>query len=149
MRSVILENHIPKSHFALIVTGVNADKAINFIEFSGFEEKLDTVMLPDRTRVTGQRSQPLEVKARIPAHHKDEIAALDAWLLRAKSKNTTGYKKTATLSFTSISDSLVSYSMNGMFPTGRATDDMMLENEADMATIEYTFSIDTASVQGA
>jgi len=140
MRGVLQPDHIPKNKFEFSVLGIIP---ITFTSVKGLEEKLDSVELPDKTRASGGRTGPSEIKCMLPAHHTAEFLALEAWFREGKDPVSPTYKKPATLNFPSISgQGGRSLSLIGVFITNRVMPDFEMKDSGEMAEIEYTFSID-------
>jgi len=140
MKGAIQGDHIPLNKYQLIVLGM---PELIFTEISGLEEELETVDLPDRTVASGGQTKTLEFTATLPAHHLIMQAAMELWFVEGRDPVASTYKKTATLILKSISGStLRTYSLLGLFVCKRATPDLEMANEGEMATIEWTFKAD-------
>jgi len=140
MKGAILGDHIPLNKYQLIVLGM---PELIFTEISGLEEELETVDLPDRTVASGGQTKTLEFTATLPAHHLIMQAAMELWFVEGRDPVASTYKKTATLILKSISGSTFrTYSLIGLFVCKRATPDLEMANEGEMATIEWTFKAD-------
>ena len=140
MKGAIQGDHIPLNKYQLIVLGM---PELIFTEISGLEEELETVDLPDRTVASGGQTKTLEFTATLPAHHLIMQAAMELWFVEGRDPVASTYKKTATLILKSISGSTFrTYSLIGLFVCKRATPDLEMANEGEMATIEWTFKAD-------
>jgi hypothetical protein len=141
LKGKILSNHIPKNNYELIVNGLS--QSILFTEIGGISEELEIVELPDRTVASGGNTKSTEMTAMQPSHHDVEVAQMEEWFKECQDPVAPTYKKTATLIKKAISGEIVrSYTLQGIFPKQRALQDLSLENEGEMDTIEWTFSID-------
>lgn len=140
IKSVILPDHIQVNKFELSVPGL---PPFTLMSLSGIEEELDVVDLPDRTTHTGGRTKPVEFEMSIPAHHQQEIAAMEIWVEENKDPVSLFAKKVGTL--TMFSQSLItqkSYMLEGLFPSKRTLPELELDNDGEMAMITYTMRAD-------
>ena len=137
IKGTIQQDHLQVNKFTLQVSGL---PPILFTTISGIEEELDTVELPDRTPQTGGRAKPVEFDATTPMHHKLEKAALDLWLRECTDPVSPLHKKLGTLIIESQSTlTKVSFALLGLFVFKRATPDLDLENDGEMAMITWSF----------
>lgn len=140
LKGTILPDHIPVNKFQLTVLGL---PGLIFTEISGIEEELEKVKLPDRTQASGGNTLPIEFTVMQPQHHAVERAAMEAWFAESQDPSPPTYKKDGTLIVTSISGlQVVAYTLIGMFPSKRALPEMSLENEGELAKIEWTLNAD-------
>ncbi len=141
MKGVILPAHIAVNKYELVMVGL---PALTAIEISGLDEELDNIELPDRTRVSGGNTKPVECTIKIPMHHVVEFAAMESWYREGQDPVSPLYKKDGSLLYKSISTigPTVSFSLFGVFLTQRKTPDLEMKNEGDMAIVEYKMSID-------
>lgn len=140
LKGQIQPDHIPNNKYSLRVVGL---VEIIFTEISGLEEVLDVVDLPDRTRASGGNSQAFEFTAILPLHHDIAYFAMEAWLVEGKDPVSSTYKKSATLTLTSGTGlKKRSYTITGLWVSGRKLPDLSFENEGEMAVAEYTFQAD-------
>lgn len=143
MKGTIQEDHIPLNKFILSVSGIGVD--LIFTTVSGIEEELDAVDMPDRTKATGGRTQAVEFTAMLPLHHEVEQAAMEEWFNQTHGDGREpnvdlAYKRTGTLRLPSISGAIqVSFTLDELFPTKRALPDFEMDNEGEMAQVEWTF----------
>lgn len=141
MKGAIKDDHIPLNKYKLSIVGL---PDLTAVAAGGMEEELNTVDLPDRTKASGGESAPSELVVTIPMHHTVERIAMEGWFQEGKDPVSPTYKKTGVLIWTSNSDStLATYTVDGVFISKRVTPDGEMANEGEMATIEYTLSIDT------
>lgn len=143
MKGVIQEDHIPLNKFILSVSGIGVD--LIFTAVSGIEEELDVAEMPDRTVATGGRTKPVEFTCMLPLHHEVEQKAMEEWYAQThgdgRSPNVDlAYKRTGTLRLPSISGAIqVTFVLDELFPSGRALPDFEMENEGEMAQVEWKF----------
>lgn len=140
MKGVIQPDHIPKNKYRLIVAGL---PRITFIKVGALEEELEKVDLPDKTAASGGNTKNGEYTATIPTHHRLEREAIENWYQESQDPVSPTYKKTGTLVKESISGlQRASYMLQGSFPFKRNTEDVEMENEGELDTIEWSFSYD-------
>jgi len=140
VKGAIKEDHIPINKYELVVLGL---PPITFTSVTGLEDEIQTTDLPDRTRATGGNRGPTELVARHPLHHTGDRAAMEIWFRESQDPVTPTYKKPGYLSMKSISgQTVVTYPLIGMFPTKRVIPDLEMENEGEMAQLEWTISAD-------
>lgn len=146
LKGKIQPDHLPLNKFQLSVVGLIP---ITFLSVSGLETEVDTVDLPDRTKASGGQVGTSEITVSVPAHHANELFAMELWLREAQDPVTPTYKKSAILSQISNSGAQVrSWSFDGCFVMKRSIADMAIENEGEMATVEFTMSCDEISLLG-
>jgi hypothetical protein len=139
-KGTIKADHIPLNKFQLLVAGL---PPLAPITVSGLEEEVQRVELPDRTAASGGNSNPIEFDAEFQAHDSVEAAALELWLAEARDPVSPAYKKVGTLIMQSLSgEGFRSFTLNGLWISKRATPDLDMANEGELATITYTFSAD-------
>ncbi|KKN36512.1 hypothetical protein LCGC14_0772980 [marine sediment metagenome] len=137
IKGTIQQDHIQVNKFQLLVASL---PPILFTTISGIEEELDTVELPDRTPQTGGRAKPVEFDATQPMHHSLERAAMDAWLRECTDPVSPFHKKIGTLIMESQTTIVkASFALLGLFVFKRATPDLDLENDGEMAMITWSF----------
>lgn len=135
MKAIILPDHIPVSKYRFQPIGL---PSILFTSVGALEQEMDTVDLPDRTKASGGRAKPGDSDVKVPMHHLNEIAAMDAWYEEAKDPVTLTYKKVGTMSFISLSGLVIqSYTVLGAWLNKRATPDGELDNEGDLSEVTY------------
>lgn len=140
MKGLIKSAHISKNNFLLQVIGL---PVIEFVQVDGLEEELETVELPDRTVASGGNTKAVEFTAQVPAHHDVAVLALEAWFKEAQDPVSPTYKKTGLLLMKNIEGKVKrTYTLTGIFPKMRATDEVALDNEGEMALLTWTFSTD-------
>ena len=140
MKGVIKPDHIPVNKYELFVVGL---PPIGFVKVSGIEEQVDAVELPDRTIATGGRTKPVDFKVEVPMHHTVEQAAMEIWLREAQDPVTPTYKKPATLIHRSLSgETLRTDTLLGLWVKSRKLPDLELNNDGDMAVVEYGLQAD-------
>ena len=141
MKGSIQPGHIPVNKYTLLFVGL---PTLTPTEISGLEEELQTVDLPDRTKASGGNTGPSEFTMMIPAHHTVEILAMEAWFAEGQDPVTPTYKKAGSLLMES--GSLVgptrTINLMGAFVTKRKMPDLEMANDGDMATYEWTISVD-------
>lgn len=141
MKGSIAPNHIPVNKYQFLIVGL---PPLTAIEVSGIEEELQVIDMPDRTKASGGNSSASECTIKIPMHHTIEIAAMEAWFLSGKDPIQPNYKKSGSLLLESISPvgPTRAYNINGVFVTKRMLPDLEQANDGDMASAEFTLSID-------
>lgn len=140
MKGAIAGNHIPQNSFVLSFAGL---PDLTVIKMDGLEQEIDMVELPDRTAAPGGQTKVTKFKFSIPAHHDTEVNAMENWFRECKDPVSATAKKIGTLSQKNIQgDVQRSWSLPGCFPTKRAGDDLDMENEGDMASVEWEMSCD-------
>lgn len=140
-KGTIKPDHIPVNKYELLIAGVAGHFTI--LTISGIEEELETVELPDRTRVSGGNTKAVEFEVTTPAHHFIEQAAWELWYKEGQDPVFPTYKKVGTLLMLSISGAtLRSYSLAGVFITKRGLPDLEMENEGEQAVITWGLSAD-------
>jgi hypothetical protein len=140
MKGVIRPDHIPTNKYHLVILGL---PPLTPTEFSGLEDELQTVDMPDRTVATGGNRGSSEASMMIPMHHTVERAACELWYQEAQEPVSPTYKKACTLIMISGSGAIVAtYSLVGVFIKKRVLPDLELAGDGEMAAIEYTLSVD-------
>lgn len=140
-KGTIREDHMPVNKYRLQVIGL---PPITFTKVSGIEEELETVDLPDRTKASGGNTGATSFDFEAPMHHEEEITALETWYREGRDPVSPTYKKAATLSLISGSDTQVrSYALTGCFITKRALPDLEMSNEGEMASWMGSMSVDS------
>lgn len=140
MKGVLDPDHIAVNNYQFLVLGL---LPLTPTEIGGMDDELETTDLPDRTRASGGNRKASEITIMLPAHHTVEQAGMELWLRESQDPVLPTYKKTVTLVMTSISgNNSRSWTLVGVFPTKRSTPDLEMENEGELATIEWTLSVD-------
>ena len=140
MKGVIDPDHMPINNFQLSFLGI---VDLTPTEVGGLEDELQTTDLPDRTRASGGNRGPSELTIMLPMHHTVEQAAMEVWYRESQDPVLPTHKKVGTLRHSSISgQNNRSFTLNGAFPTKRVLPDLELENEGEMAGVEWTISVD-------
>jgi hypothetical protein len=141
LKATLKPDHIPVNKYEFAVVGL---VPLTFTGISGIEEELDTTELPDRTRASGGNTKPGEFTARAPLHHTAEHTALEVWYNEGKDPVSSTYKKPVTLTMKSLTDGITrSYTLMGVFITGRGLPELEMSNEGEIAVVEWTFSYDS------
>jgi len=140
MKGTIKPDHIPVNKYKLLVLGL---PEITATEISGLEDELQTTELPDRTVASGGNRGPTEFTIMVPMHHTVEQAAMEVWFRESQDPVLPTYKKAGTIIHYSISGQVDrTYSLIGVFPSKRATPDLEMANEGEMAAVEWTLKVD-------
>ena len=140
LKGTLNADHIQLNKYQLLVAGLPPLTPLSVGELS---ETLQTVELPDRTRATTGNTAPLTFDVEFPAHHHVECNAIELWYQESQDPVSPTYKKAATLVMQSAGETNErSYTLLGMFPTQRATPSLEMENDGEMASITWTFSLD-------
>lgn len=142
MKGVIDADHIPLNKYILSVEGL---PDLTFTTLSGVEEELNVAELPDRTVRTGGRTNTVEFSCMLPLHHEAEQRAMETWFAQAQGEGREGkvdlaYRKPALLRLISISGNYeAQFNLEGLFPSKRALPDFDMNDDGDMAAVEWTF----------
>lgn len=140
MKGAIKNDHIALNKYEFIVLGL---PPLTPVTIGGLEEELTTVDLPDKTKASGGTTNTVETEMELPMHHMIEQTAMELWYKQCQDPVSSGYKKDATLIHKSISGSTIkTYSLVGIFITGRATPDLEMDNAGEMANVTWSLSID-------
>lgn len=137
MKGVISGDHIPVNKYQLLFLGL---PPLTITEVTGLEQELQTTDLPDKTVASGGDTMPVEFAIKIPAHETVQIAAIELWFSLCKGDVDPGYKLMGTLILQSITNNILrTYSLVDAFPFKRGLPDLAMENEGEVAVVEYTF----------
>lgn len=140
MKGAIQADHISTSKYQFLVTGL---LELTAVAISGLDEELETVDLPDRTRASAGTRPPTEFTVSIPAHHGLEIAAMELWYKEGQDPVSPTYKKPVTIVAPRLSGGAGrTYTLMGVFVSGRKTPDLEMEGAGEMAIHEYKMSAD-------
>ena len=145
MKGAIQSNHIPVNKFLVSIEGI--DVGLTPLEVSGTEEEILTVQLPDFTTASGGRRNPTEFTMTIPMHHESEVNVMEIWYNEATDPISPTYKKEVTIimqNLQALADEELgrSFEYAGCFPKMRKIIDLDRSDDGEMATIEYTISVD-------
>jgi len=140
LKNLIQPNHAPINKYELLVLGL---PSVLFTDVTGIEQETQKVTLPDRTAASGGQSEPFEVVAKLPLHHTSEVSAIEAWYKEGQDPVTANYKKTGTMIYKAINDTIVkSYSLIGTWISKLKYPDTDMTNEGEPALLEVTFTVD-------
>jgi hypothetical protein len=140
LKGQIQDNHFPTNKYEFIVAGL---PPLTPTKVGGISEELDTVELPDQTRVSGGGRKATEVTMSLPLHHIIQQAAVEAWYKEGQGNVSPTYKKTGTLVFKSVQGTVTkAFTLMGCFITKRSTSDLEMGSQGDMVETEFTISID-------
>lgn len=140
LKGKIKDDHIPLNKAELLVPGVPNLVAVTI---SGLEQAIQAVDLPDRTKRSGGQTEPVEFEIEVPMHHKTEVAGMDIWFQMGQDPVTPGYLRAGTLRFNSISgQNKKSYTLIGLWCSGRNTPDADMANEGELAMVTYVLNAD-------
>jgi len=140
MKGAIQADHIPINKYELLIVGL---PPLTPTEISGLEDELQTTDLPDRTTASGGNRGPNEFTIMLPMHHLTEQGAMEAWFIESQDPVQPSYKKVGTLIHKSISGAtLRTYSLVGAYPSKRVLPDLEMENEGELALVEWTIKVD-------
>ncbi len=141
LKGRVKPDHIPLNKYRFAVAGLGIE--LTALEVTGLEIELNTVELPDRTKASGGQVGTAEVTVKLPMHHEDEFKAMESWFKRCQDGVTIDYKLPVTLTQpTNSGNAQVLWILTGVFPMKRVIADMAMENEGELATVEWTFSVD-------
>jgi hypothetical protein len=136
----IQTDHIGDNAYNFSVTGLGE---IDAVEIGELTEELRTVDLPDGTRASGGKTNPVEFELSVPAHHNLTVAKMEAWYQEGKDPVSPGYKKPGVLTLKRMSGSNGrQYSCLGIFVTGRGIPGSKLEGDGAMQVLKYPMSVD-------
>lgn len=140
MKGDISPDHIPVNKFQLLVLGL---PPMVFTEIGGIDQEITKVALPDSTTASGGKKNPVEFTVKVPEHHVVEQAAMELWYSEGQDPVSLTYKKSATLIKQSISGNMLrTYTLISAWCSRRATPDLDMNNDGDMAVTEYTIQAD-------
>lgn len=151
LQGKISEFHLPVNNYVLSVASVPPPPGLlTFTKISGLETEVESVELPDRTRVSGGQTKALTFTADMPMHHILEQLYMEQWFDSGREPVKRGYKRDGTLLYIPIGLNPVArgggvprtIGLKGMFVTKRKYPDLDMKNEGDMAVVEYTISVD-------
>jgi len=146
MKGILNEDHITVNKYDLIIPALGVP--LKPTEVSGIEEELEVSDLPDRTKASAGDTKATEFTMKIAMHHTLEVAAMEAWFAMCKDPVVPTYKYAGVLTHKSISSNILRvYDLSGMFPTKRTLPDLSMADEGEMATIEFTISVDELDPQ--
>lgn len=140
VKGTVKDDHIPVNKYVFAIVGLIP---IVFTKISGITDEVGVITLPDRRKASGGTSVTDEFTATQPMHHTAEVAAMEVWYQENKDPITPTAKKPVTLTHTSGTGGIVrNYSLLGTWPSKRKLPDLEMENDGDMAEIEWTFQCD-------
>lgn len=140
LKGTILEDHIPMNKYKLKPVGLID---IVFTEVSGLEKILEMIDLPDRTRASGGNTQAGTFTAKTPMHHTGDNAVLGLWFKLNQDPIQPLNKLPCTMEYFSGTGNIVkTIGLIGVSIEAEKTPDVAMENEGELATIEWTFSYD-------
>lgn len=140
MKGLLNPDHIPVNNYEMLIVGMTP---MVMTSVSGIEEELETTDLPDRTSASGGNTTPVEFSVKIPMHHTVDQAQMELWYSMCKDPVDPQYKRAGTLIHKSISgQTLRTFSLLGLYPKKRGLPDLELENEGELATVEWSFKAD-------
>lgn len=140
MKGVLEADHIAVNKYELLVAGLLPLTPVNI---SGIDDELQTIQLPDRTVASAGVRNPTEFTLQLPLHHAAQQAAMELWYVESQDPVLPTYKKPVTLIMKSLSgNNNRSFTLLGVFPKKRVTPELEMENEGEMAVVEWTMSVD-------
>jgi hypothetical protein len=140
IKAVLKPDHIPVNKYTLSVVAVIP---ITVTSISEIESEIDNVNLPDRTKATGGNKKAISFTIMTPLHHTAEYLALEAWMAEAVDAVSSTYKKPATLTLQSNTGAITrTYMIEGMFITKRKLPKLEMENEGEIALVEWECQAD-------
>ncbi len=141
---VIQPDPIQVSNYRLSVVGL---PTLTPTSVGALEQELDKSDLPDRTQVSGGRTKPGEFEMKIPLHHAQEIAAMNAWYAEGQDPQTPTYKKVGTMvqeSGSKLNKSATT--IVGLWCQKRSKPESEMTNDGEMAEATYTMCYDDLPV---
>ena len=140
MKGIFNNDHMPMNKFELRIDGF---PIISFTEVTGLESEIDTVEMPDKTVVSGGRSQPGEFTAKLMLHDDFPLIRLNGWHEACKDPVDPNYKKNGIMFYDSISgNNFAAFEILGMFPKKISAPDANMGNEGESQQFEITFAYD-------
>lgn len=140
MKGDIQPDHIPVNKYQLLILGL---PPMVFTEVGGIEQEISAIDLPDDTVASGGKTRPVEFTVSVPEHHIVEQAAMESWFAEGQDPVSPTYKKSGTLIKQSGTGNILrTYSIVDAWVSRRATPDLDMANDGDMATTEYTIRAD-------
>lgn len=140
MKGAIKPDHMPVNNYQLLILGF---PPLTFTKISGLEDEIEKAKMPDRTVASGGNRAASEIVASMPLHHKAEQLIMETWFRESQDPVLPTYKKTGTLIVRSISGLVVSArALSGVWPFKRKDADMEMDNEGEIALVEWSISID-------
>lgn len=140
LKGSIQPDHMPVNKFRLKPLGL---LDIVFITVSGLEKELEVVDLPDRTKESGGNTKAGEFTATTALHHEAEMTALNLWFKLNQDPVQPGAKLPCTLTIESITGGASrDIALLGVQITKVKYPDLDMNNEGELATVEWTFAFD-------
>lgn len=144
IKGSIQPDHIPVNKYTLFIIGL---LPITFTSVSGLEKEVPAVDLPDSTRASGGTPSASELTCMMPMHHTAERLAMELWFGEGQDPVTSTYKKPGTLIMTSgTGGKVATYSLLGTWVSKRKLPDLAMDNDGDMAVIEWTLQVDDVTL---
>lgn len=135
LKGKIQQDHMPRNASTFRIPGL---PALTIVNIGAIEETLEVITLPDRTKASGGQRPPIEFSIQIPAHHTEEVAAMESWYVEAQAPTTAGYKKQGVLALVSLTGTTRrAYQVRACFPGGRGIPEQSMENEGEMNVLTY------------
>jgi len=115
---------------------------IDFVSVTIGEQEIPMVEMPDRTRVTSGQTSPVEITAKVPSHHTDQITAMQLWYREGQDPVTPTYKKAGVLTVFSGEGNSINWTVTGAWCSKYNIDDLDMANDADAHYVEFTIQVD-------
>ncbi len=136
MKYALQEDHIRVNKYRMAVIGLPVD--LTPVNIGALDRETDTVDLPDRTKASGGREKANETEISIPAHHLQEVAAMNIWRMEAIDPVSPTYKKTAVVTaFSGTGIRVMMRTCEGAWLNKDGTPDLEMNDEGEMAVIKY------------
>lgn len=140
LKGLVADDHIPLNKYKFKPTGLID---ILFTKVSGLEKILEMVDLPDRTRRSGGNTKPGTFTAMTPMHHTAENNILEFWFKLNQDPIQPSNSIPATMEyFSGTGDIVRTVALVGVKIEIMKMPDVDMENEGELAQIEWTFAFD-------
>lgn len=140
IKGVLKPNPVQVNNYQFIVAGF---PELTVTEISGITQDTDTVILPDRTVVTGGNQKTVEFTVKVPAWHSEELLAWEAWRLEAIGVVLPTYKKVVAINAKNQSGTIKHIGiLTGCFVAGVESPGFDMSNEGEGAYCTYKLVAD-------
>ena len=138
IKGTIQTDVFPTSKYVLIIGGM---MPLTILSIGALEEELETIELPDRTRVSNGNTKPLSFDVVTPAHHLEEQIQWEEWWSECKNPVSSLAYRIGTMAQLSASESVFrTSSMSGLFIMKKSASELDMANDSDFSKITWTLS---------